>query len=246
VTVVPHPRFSGELAGGVVPAGPSARRPAWLDTLAETVAATPAERYSRFLPPDDGGRESAVLILFGPNPVAGEDVLLIERAHDMRSHAGQVAFPGGALDPEDVGDPVAAALREAQEETGLERAGVDVVASLPQLFLPPSGFVVTPVVGWWSTPSPVGAMDPREVAEALLVPVAHLVNPAHRHTVVHHTGYRGVAFDVHPLVVWGFTGGLLSTVLDLAGLSLPWDESDERTLPERFAQGSRYRWKVQE
>ena len=78
----------------------------------------------------DGGRPGAVLVLFGEDPDAGPDILLIERAHDMRSHAGQPAFPGGAVDDDDSG-PVAAALREAVEETGLDPAGVDVLAELP-------------------------------------------------------------------------------------------------------------------
>lgn len=233
-------RFSGSLPGGVVPAPARAPRPQWLDRLAETVQDAPPESFSRFLPPREGGRQSAVLVLVGPNDTSGHDILLIERAHHLRSHAGQVAFPGGSLDPEDGGDVVAAALREATEETGVDPAGIEVVTVLPQLFLPPSGFVVTPVLGWWAEPTPVRAADPQEIAEVVLVPVSHLAEPQNRHTVVHHTGFRGVAFDVPPLVVWGFTASLLSGVLDLAGLARPWDESDERTLPERFARGSRY------
>ena len=100
---------------------------------------------------------------------AEPDVLLIERAHDMRSHAGQPAFPGGRVDPTDV-DVVATALREAEEETGLDPSGVEVVAVLPDLFIPPSGFVVTPVLGWWQRPSPVFAKDPAEVASVHRVP----------------------------------------------------------------------------
>lgn len=249
------PILSGTLPGGVIPPAAGRGRPDWLDTLAQAAGQVAPERFSKFLPPAEGGRQSAVLILFGPHagttdpldkPGAGESVLLIERAHDMRSHAGQVAFPGGALDPDDAGDPVFAALREAAEETGLDPAGVEPVVVLPQLFLPPSGFVVTPIVGWWQRPSPVWACHPEEVAEVVLAPVDHLLDPASRHTVVHHTGYRGVAFDVGPLVVWGFTGGLLSTILDLAGLTRPWNEADERDLPERFARGSRYRHRVAE
>ena len=132
---------------------------------------------SRFTPPPDSEtRSSAVLILFGEGP-HGPDVLLIERAADMRSHAGQPAFPGGGVDPDDDG-PVAAALREAQEETGLEPAGVTVARVLPDLWLPPSGYTVTPVIGYWSVPAPVWAADPREVARAERIPLAQLVDPA--------------------------------------------------------------------
>ena len=89
-------------------------RPDWLAELERRLPEVRGEDLSRFLPPPTGGRHSAVLVLFGEG-VSGPDVLLIERARTMRSHAGQPAFPGGALDPEDgdpAGDgPVNAALR---------------------------------------------------------------------------------------------------------------------------------------
>ncbi|CAB4962437.1 unannotated protein [freshwater metagenome] len=162
-----------------------------------------------------------MLILFGEGDL-GPDLLLIERAHDMRSHAGQPAFPGGAIDPDDDG-PVAAALREANEETGLDPSGIEVIAALPALWLPPSNFAVTPVVGWWHTPSPVRAADPREVASVERVSVAELVDPANRVTVRHPSGYMGAGFDVRGLLVWGFTAGLISRLFALAGWEQPWD-----------------------
>jgi len=153
--------------------------PEWLRPLAEAAVHVRPEQLSRFLPPAEGGRESAVLMLFGEadpgSGWAGAEVLLIERAHDMRSHAGQVAFPGGALDPGDEG-VVEAALREAVEETGLDPSGVEVFGTLPALFLPVSDFVVTPVLGWWRTPSPVGVVDPAEVASVHRVPLADLLD----------------------------------------------------------------------
>lgn len=195
--------------------------PDWFAEFLGAIDGVAGHELSRFTPPPDTQtRSSAVLILFGEGE-HGPDVLLIERAADMRSHAGQPAFPGGGVDPEDDG-PVAAALREAQEETGLEPAGVTVARILPDLWLPPSGYTVTPVIGFWSVPAPVWAADPREVARAERIAVADLVDPANRVTVVHPSGYRGPGFQVADMLVWGFTAGLLDRLLELAGWSRPW------------------------
>jgi 8-oxo-dGTP pyrophosphatase MutT (NUDIX family) len=204
--------------------------PAWLQPVADVAGAVRPEQLSRFLPPDEGGRQSAVLILFGDGP-HGPDLLLIQRASTVSSHAGQPAFPGGAVDDTDA-DVVAAALREAEEETGLDPDGVHVFATLPALWLPPSGFVVTPVLGWWREESPVGVVDPGEVESVVRVPLAELLDPANRVSVSHPSGFVGPAFDVRGLLVWGFTAGLLSRLLAIAGLERPWDTSVVRPLPD--------------
>lgn len=203
--------------------------PQWLVPLASACTDLSSEDLTRFPPPVEGGRAAAVLVLLAQSSV-GPDVLLIERAHDMRSHAGQPAFPGGAVDPGDAG-AVAAALREAVEETGLDAEGVDVVAELPRLWLPPSGFVVTPVLGWWRSPSPVAAVDPAEVAAVHRVPIQELADPANRWRVRHPSGWVGPAFGVRDLVVWGFTAGLLDRLMTLAGWEQPWDVDRVRELP---------------
>jgi 8-oxo-dGTP pyrophosphatase MutT (NUDIX family) len=183
----------------------------------------------------DTARRSAVLILFGEGP-GGPDVLLIEKSAHLRSHAGQPAFPGGGADPgEDY--PVGTALREAHEEAGVDPAGVRVLATLPALFLGPSDNLVVPVVGWWDDPREVTTGDPREVARVARVPLAELVDPAHRFRVRHPAGYVGPAFGVAGMVVWGFTAGLLDAVLQAAGLDRPWDAGDVRPLDGLAAAG---------
>lgn len=218
------------------------RLPDWLQPLAAAAVDVRPEQLSRFLPPAEGGRESAVLMLFGeaaePSRAAPggggwerADVLLIQRAEDVRSHAGQVAFPGGAVDPGDVG-VVEAALREAVEETGLDPAGVEVFGTLPALFLPVSDFVVTPVLAWWCEPSPVGVVDPGEIASVHRVRLADLLDPGNRLRVRHPSGYVGAAFRVDGLLVWGFTAGLLDRMLRLAGWERPWDHDRTEDLPD--------------
>jgi len=206
--------------------------PPWLAPLVGAARSATAADFVRQGPagPSPGGRPSAVLILVGEG-AAGPDVLLIERAEQLRAHAGQPAFPGGTADPGDRG-PEDTALREAAEEVGLDPTGVRVVALLPELYLPPTGFVVTPVLGWWHTPAPVGVVDVAEVARVERVPVAELVDPANRCRVRHPSGYTGPAFTVRGMTVWGFTGGLLDRVLELAGWAAPWDTDDVRDLPQ--------------
>jgi 8-oxo-dGTP pyrophosphatase MutT (NUDIX family) len=208
----------------------SAEYPGWFAPLLEVVAHAEARQLGVFAPPvGRAPRRSAVLILFG-HADAGPEVLLTERAADLRSHAGQVAFPGGALDPTD-GGPVAAALREAREETGLDPAGVQVAGPLPDLYLMVSDFVVTPVVAWWREPAPVGAINPAEVARVVRVPVAELTDPANRFRVTHPSGYVGPGFSASGLFVWGFTAGILDRLLHLTGWERPWDLTRSEPLP---------------
>ncbi|MFE7766370.1 NUDIX hydrolase [Streptomyces sp. NPDC057438] len=211
--------------------------PTWLDPVVRAVDTVEPLQLSRFLPPENGsGRQSAVLILFGEGP-DGPELLLMERAGSLRSHAGQPSFPGGALDPED-GDPrtdgpLRAALREAEEETGLDPAGVQIFGVLPKLYIPVSGFVVTPVLGWWRQPTPVRVVDPNETARVFTVPVADLTDPANRATAIHPRGYAGPAFLVESALVWGFTAGVIDRLLHYAGWERPWDREKQVPLDWR-------------
>lgn len=204
--------------------------PAWWQPLADRAVAARRSDFTRWPTPPAGGRRSAVLILLGEQPRTGPDVLVLQRAATLRSHAGQPAFPGGASDPEDV-DAQATARREAAEEVGLDPDSTTVVATLPRLWIPVSGFVVTPVLAWWHTPHPVGPVDLGEVARVERLPIQELVDPANRVQVRHPSGYMGPAFDVRGLLVWGFTAGVLNTLLELGGWTVPWDAGRVMELP---------------
>lgn len=210
--------------------------PAWLQPMVDVGKVTHPWLWDLTPPADGSGRPASVLILFGEG-AHGPEVLLLERSHDMRSHPGQIAFPGGSQDPDD-SDEVGAALREAQEETGLDPAGVQVFGLLPPLWLPPSNFVVTPVLGWWRVPSPVRAVDPAETASVHKIPVEELLDAANRVTIRHPMGHKGPAFLVRGLTVWGFTAGILDRLFTLAQWNRPWDSSRIVDLPERLVRRS--------
>ncbi|GGK60734.1 NUDIX hydrolase [Nocardia camponoti] len=187
-------------------------------------------------------RQAAVLVLFGGSAEpeqgallpADADVLLTQRASTMRQHRGQVAFPGGAADPGD-GGPIGTALREAIEETGLAPEGVRPFATLPTMFVPPSKFDVTPVVAYWEAPSPVGVVDTAETERVVRVPLAELLDPAHRFMVRGSLGYQSPAFQVDGMLVWGLTGGILAGIIKTAGWEREWDRGDVRDLESSLA-----------
>lgn len=205
--------------------------PDWLKPLADLVDDVAAEQLApRFPHPPKDARKAAVLMLFADGP-KGPDVLLTLRASTLRSHAGQISFPGGSVDPGDV-SAEATALREAEEEVGLKPEEVRVFGALPQLWLPPNNFAVTTVLGYWPDPRPLVPVDHGEVESVFRTPIEELMDPANRFTVVHPSGWRGPAFAVDsPMPLWGFTAGIVARLFAEAGWARPWDESVTRPLP---------------
>lgn len=209
--------------------------PSWFEPLLTRAGDSRTEDFTPLRPPARGGRPSAVLVLFGENgPAAGPDLLVLQRAATMRNHAGQPAFPGGGTDPEDA-DAVATALREANEEVGLDPAAAEAVALLPDLYIPVSSFVVTPVLAWWRRPHPVSPCQPSEVAHVARLPISELVDPRNRIRVRHPSGWIGPAFQVRGMLVWGFTAGVISTLLDMGGWAQPWEPGALVELPDASA-----------
>lgn len=160
-------------------------------------------------------------------------VTLIERATTLRRHAGQVAFPGGAMELSD-DSVVAAALREAEEEVGLDPSLVHVLGELPVAWVPASNYDVTPVVGVWEGGQDLWPADPGEVGAVHSLSVSSLTDPAVRMRGRHPGGYTGPAFAAGELFIWGFTAHLLDETFDLAGWSRSWDVTRVEPVPQRF------------
>ena len=203
-----------------------------------------AETFNFDMPVDGGGlavRKSAVLLLFGSldtvpaaTPLGAVppelDVLLLRRSTTLSHHPGQIAFPGGGVEPGDC-SPFATAVREAAEETGLEPEGVTDLGPLTTALIPNSGNLVTPVLAWWHKASPL-VPDGTETADVFRVPVGELLDPARRGvSILNHSGTRftGPMFVLGPQfgghVVWGFTAMVLSRLFDELGWTIPWDRS---------------------
>lgn len=188
-----------------------------------------AARVQEGRPTRPGSRRAAVLVMLGQT---GRDVTFTERAAHMRTHAGQMSFPGGALEPGET--PVEAALREAQEEVGLDPSRVTVLGQLPPAHVAASGFDVAGIVGTWDGADDLLAIDPNEVAAIHRFGVDELADPAHRATWRIGNGHQGPAFVMDDIFIWGFTAHLVDCLLDLGGWARPWDDSLVLSVPPRF------------
>lgn len=176
-----------------------ARPPAW----------SPEIRIERLVRPMSGPLTDAAVLVLIVLHEDGATVLFTQRTAHLNDHAGQISFPGGRVETSDV-SPIDTALRETEEEVGIERRYIEVLGALPE-YQTGTGFRVQPVVGLVQPPFETTA-DPFEVAEIFEVPLSFLMNGMHhqRRTAQFPTGSR--AFYVMPyerFFIWGATAGML-------------------------------------
>lgn len=145
-------------------------------------------------------------------------VLLTQRTAHLKDHAGQISFPGGRVEPEDL-SPMDTALRETEEEIGLSRDRIEVLGFLPE-YRTGTGFRVTPVVALVEPPFDLQP-DPFEVAEVFEVPLDFLLDPAnHKRHSIHHRGamrhFFAMPYGDH--FIWGATAGMIRSLTERLGL----------------------------
>jgi 8-oxo-dGTP pyrophosphatase MutT (NUDIX family) len=180
----------------------------------------PVERADSLSDQLEGQRPNArkAAVLIGLFEQDGEATLIfIRRASTLRSHSGEIAFPGGAVDATDE-SPVRAALREAQEEIGLHPARAEVLGVMQPVFTVVSNFLITPVVAYLPQGPGELRLEASEVADLLLLPLRGLADPAIAHTEV--WTRDGLArtvyfYDYGTSRVWGATARMLNALLGL-------------------------------
>jgi 8-oxo-dGTP pyrophosphatase MutT (NUDIX family) len=148
---------------------------------------------------------------------AAPTVLLTQRTAHLSDHAGQIAFPGGRIEPEDR-DAVAAALRETEEEVGLPASHIEVIGRL-DTYVTGTGFEVTPIVALVRAPYP-SRPDPFEVAEIFEVPLSFIIDPTNHQRSTRE--WKGMTrhFFVLPYenrYIWGATAGMLVNLAEILG-----------------------------
>ena len=134
-----------------------------------------------------------------------------------------------------------------RQETGVDTGRLTPLAVLDRMFIPPTGFHVVPVLAYSPDPGPVGVVDPGEAAIVARVPLRAFINPENRLMVYREANtsrFAGPAFLLNQMLVWGFTGQVISAILDVAGWAQPWDTDNLRELDEAMAlvgRASQYR-----
>ena len=181
--------------------------------------------------PLTGGAWAAVLIALSNTP--DPDIIFTERSHALLKHPGQISVPGGRRDEGDDG-PAGTALREAQEEVGLDPASITLLGNLPAASVPVSRYDVVGVVGYWDGVQPLRAVDLGEVASVHRWSVSMLADPANRIASFHPSGHVGPAWQFDEFFLWGFTGYIVEHILRLGGWEQPWDTSRVVEVPRRF------------
>ena len=165
----------------------------------------------------ENARPAAVLVVLeGDNePRNGPNVVLTERRDDLPSHPGQISFPGGRQEPEEL--LLETALREASEEIGLARTDVQILGQLSPLFVPPSNYLVYPFVAFSMEPLTLAPAD-GEVRSIIRAPLSALLDPANRRTEDRERYGKTVRiplFDIAGSKVWGATAMMLAELIDL-------------------------------
>lgn len=170
--------------------------------------------------PYGGLRKAAVLIAL--QDIDGElHLILTQRPMHLRAHPGQISFPGGKIEPDDI-DAIAAALREAEEEIGLSKDNVDILGTFPA-YNTFTGFEITPVVGIIKQAFAL-KLDPGEVADCFTVPLSFFIEPSHRHQKSflrqgHY--YRVHVMPYQQRFIWGATAAIIDHLC--RQLSIPAD-----------------------
>jgi 8-oxo-dGTP pyrophosphatase MutT (NUDIX family) len=187
--------------------------PGWMIPLVRHIETVDATSISETDPPacDFGERQAAVLIVLASDGDSGPSVVLQQRSPHLRHHPGEISFPGGRREPGD-SSPVDTALREANEEVGLQRADVDPVALFPRLLIRATGFEVTAVVAHWRDPTTL-TPDATETTAVQRVPLSELADTSGWYDLRHPIGWNGRAIQLPFGTLWGYTADLIRATI---------------------------------